>query len=344
MGAVMDRRAFLRGGAAALVASPWVLRAAPPLTPVTVHVDAATTIRQLPLIMAHHLGFFREAGLDVQLALAPFEASALDELARWPATLFAGTFERTLYLHALGEQHRAFAVMASSPQMVLGTSRLHSVAGVQVADLRGARIGVEALGSLSHRLARWVLLRHGVAAHEVSFVPMASATQAMAALNSGAVSALCCRDPVATLLDTSGMLRVLADTRSPRDTQAIFGGAVAFNCLSAPVAYLAAQPQIAQQLTDALAKSLAWLRNATPNDWVRHAPDSIMNPNRALFIEMVERTRGAWARDLSMPPQAPERVWGAMQQLDLPVRLDGVRPESTYTNRFAARTPPVARV
>lgn len=332
-----SRRGWLLGAASCTLAPALAVRAQPAATPVEIHVQGLDRLSHLPLVLAERLGFFQEAGLRVTLTPVPAGLRTLEALAQWPAVVFAGSFERALYMHAIGRPHQAFVLMSRSPQMVLGTSAIHMPAGQGVADLVGAQIGIQGSGTVSERVAQWVLMRAGLKPTDVQFVELREATQAMAALNSGTVEALCYGDPAVTRLELAGVLRVLADTRTLRGTEQLFGGPVACACLSASQAFIEAQPQVVQGLASAVVRSLVWLRTAGPSDLMRHVPEAYMHGDRSLFLEIFLRSRESLAVDGLMPEAAPLNVMKALDRLRLPIDWQGVQPGNTYTNRFAMR-------
>lgn len=330
------RRSWLLAAASA-VAAPAVSSRTLKMEPVEIHVQSSDQLRQLPVMLAKYLGHFEAEGIEVSLTPTPAHALSLADLAQLPSVLFAGSFERVLYLHALGNPHRAFALLSRGPQMVFGVSALHHQAGMRVADLAGATVGVRHAGSLSERVARWELMRGGLRSEDVRFVELPDHSQAMAALNSGDVDALCYGDPIATHLEMTGVLRVLSDTRTLRDTQRVFGGPMACTCLSAPAAYVDTHPEVVQRLTHAVVRTLMWLRTAGPSDLMRRVPEHLMHGHKALFLESFMRSRETFAADGTIEDTAPMNVMRALHRLRMPLDWARVQVDTTYTNRFAQR-------
>lgn len=333
-----NRRDWMMGSAAMTLAPALWSRAQTREAPIVIRIQAGDQIRQLPVALAYHMGYFRDEGLDVSLAPMPAGIRTLEEVARVPAVIFAGSFERTLYLHAQGHRHTAFALVSRAPQMVLGTSALHMPAGMQVSDLFGAQIGVRSHGSLSQRVAQWVIMRSGLQPTDVQFIELPDPKQAMAALNSRKVDALCYGDPIATQLELTGMLRILTDTRTMRDTETVFGGPVACTCLSAPTAFIDANQPLIQSLTNAVVRAMRWLRTAGPSDLMRHVPEPLMHGDRKVFLEAFFRSRESLSTDGFMADGAASNVLSALDRLRLPMDWQQVHLAGTYTNRFVTRS------
>jgi NitT/TauT family transport system substrate-binding protein len=244
--------------------------------------QALHQIKQLPLVLAYRLGYFAAEGLDVTIQPLPGHVRTLSEAADHPADVFAGSFERTLYLNAKGRNEQAFVQVSRSPQVVLGTSVRAMPITAGLKDLHGATVGVQASGSLSHRIAQLILMRGGLQPSDVHFVELPSVAQALQAFHDGRIEALCYSDPAITRLEREGLLRVIADTRTLRDSDHIFGGPVVCTCLSASQAYIARNPEVVQGLTNGVVRALKWLQTAGPSDLVRHIPETYMNGDRAL--------------------------------------------------------------
>lgn len=333
----MQRRHVLAGLGSVWAWGPAGLAAPAHLRPVTVVAQALDQIKQLPLVLAQRLGFFAAEGLDVNLQSVPASVRTLDALADLPAQVFAGTFERTLYLQARGRSQQAFVLVSRSPQVVLGTSTRLLPPDADLADLAGSSIGVYASGSMGHRVAQWVLLRAGLRASDVHFVEIPDPQEALEAFERGAIDAVSYTDPLITRLEQRGVIRVVSDTRSLRDCDQVFGGPVACTCLSASPSFIEREPELVQGLTNAVVRALKWLHTAGPSDLVRFTPDALMQGERAVFLSAFSRSRETLAADGTFAAQAPRNVMRALERLRLPIALEGVDPEAVYTNRFAQR-------
>lgn len=334
----MQRRDLLWAGVAGLCGGSAGAWAAPArLRPVTLVAQALDQMKQLPLVLAWRLGYFAAEGLEVSLQVVPPTVRTLEALANVQALVFAGTFERTLYLNARGLPHQAFALISRSPQVVLGTSTRHLPANAGLADLAGCNVGVYASGSLSHRVAQLVLLRAGMRPSDVHFVEMPTAQGAWAALEQGDIDAVSYTDPLITRLEQRGVIRVIADTRTLRESDHVFGGPVACTCLSAPLSFIEREPEVVQGLTNGVVRALKWLHTAAPADLVRYIPQALMQGDRAVFLSAFNRSLETFAVDGTFAEQAPRNVLRALERLRLPVALGGVNLETVYTNRFAQR-------
>lgn len=333
----MKRRSVLVGGLMGACASQvWAAPAS--LRPVTVVVQGLHRVGMLPLLLAHKLGFFQAEGLDVQFQAVPSHVRSLTELAALPAAVFAGTFERTLYLNAHGQAQQAFALLSRSPQIVLGLPARQYPSAASLRDMVGGRVGIDASGSMGHRMAQLMLLRAGLKITDVQFVEEPDPDLALIAFLRGELDALSHTDPLISRLERMGSLRVMVDTRSLKVCDELFGGPMACTCLSAARDWLDRSSDVAQGLSHAVVRALKWLQTAGPSDLVRHLPEASTGGDVGLFLAGFVRSRETLSIDGLFPQYSARNVVRVMHRLQLPLDLGVIEPDATWTNRFVARS------
>jgi NitT/TauT family transport system substrate-binding protein len=196
-------------------------------------------------------------------------------------------------------------------------------------------VGVVALGSASHRVARLALTRARLDSRDVEFVALPSPRGAVSAVRSGRVDAICYTDPVITELEQGGDLRVLVDTRTVRGNAELFGGPLPTACLSAPVTWVAQNPRAAQAMASAVVRGLKWLQTAGPSDIIKAVPEHHFKGDRARYLAAFSRAREAWTPVGLMPAQGPANVVRMLSEfMDTP-SLQGLDLSRTFTNEFA---------
>lgn len=322
-----------------LAAGPLGAQTRPPAQRVRVvlAVDSKSSLCYLPLTIAERLGFFSVEGLDVQMRELPSTAQAAQAVLVNEAQVLCGPFSSTLYLQARGQWLKSFVLQGRTPHMVFGVSQRSLKHYQSARDLRGKKIGVMAMGSASHRVARMVLQRAGIADGEVQFLALEEPQAAVAAVRSGQIDAICHSDLAITELEQGGDLRVVADLRTLRGSNELFGGPWASGCLSAPVAFVGANAALIQALTNGMVHALKWLQTAGPSDLIKAVPETYFQGDRALYLAAFLRAREAWSPDGLMPDQSPmtvARVLGASSESGSLARLEVAQ---TFTNEFARR-------
>ena len=243
--------------AAALLASAAAVRGSlaqirPDEGRVAIAVGARSTVSYLPLTIAAQLGYFRAEGLDVTLIDLPDEAGALQALGAGAADVASCTYEHTIRLQARGPALQSFVLQGRTPQIAVGIST-RTMSGYRgVADLRGRRIGVSASESATQSVLGILLRRGGLTPADVSLVSVGMGAGALNALRSGQIDAISNVEPVMTMLEHRGDVRILADTRSLAGAQDILGGPMPAGCLCASTEYVQKHPATCQALAHAI--------------------------------------------------------------------------------------------
>ena len=85
-------------------------------------------------------------------------------------------------------------------------------------------IGVTAPGSSTHFMVQHLMVKNGLARDDAAFIGVGASASAVAAVKRGEIDAILNVDPVINLLESEKAIKVVADTRTPEGTQAVFGG------------------------------------------------------------------------------------------------------------------------
>ena len=336
----ISRRAFTSAvafGAAALAVP--ALRAQARLEKARLHMglDGRAGFHCLPLTVAEQLGYFRAEGLDQEITDVGGSGRKLQSLAGAGFDVISGPFEDTLELQARGLPTQAFVLQGRAPQVAVGVS-LRALPGFrEVVDLKGRRIGVSAPGSSTSLVANAVLARGGLHPAEVSFVGVGQAYGALAALRSGQVEALSNTDPVMTMLEQRGEIRIISDTRTLKGTQEVFGGPMPAGCLYAPLEFVQKHPATCQALANAIVHALKWLQTAGPRDIIRTVPEPYFQGDRALYLAAFSKVRESISPDGLMPDEGTRTAARALVAQDAALRADRLDLARAFTNEFARR-------
>lgn len=340
---LLTRRAFAAlsaMSASAAVLAPAVLRAqgsAASLGQVTVAVGGQGVLYHLPLALADQLGYFRAEGLDVVVRDFAAGAQALQAVQEGQADVCVSAYEHTLRQQVRGQAFRSVVVLGRAPQLALGVS-MRALPGYRsLTDLAGRRIGVSSPGSSTHLAARLVLARAGLAPGDVSFVGVGTGTAAMNALRSGQVHALCHADPMMTLLEQKADTRIVADMRSLKAAQEMFGGAMPASCLCAPQAFVQKQAAQAQALANGIVHALKWLQTAGPADLVKAVPANFLLGDRGLYLAAFGRVRETYSPHGLMPDDGPATAQRVLARAHPEVADFKMDLSRTYTNDFARK-------
>src|SRR5690242_20466222 len=135
---------LIRLAAALALAAPLPSRAAgkPEHPHVALAVGGRSLFYYLPLTLADRLGYFKDEGLDVEIADFPGGAKALQALVGGSADVVSGAYEHVIDMHAKGIEVQEFVVQDRYNGIVVGLSKEKARTYKSPKDLRGLKIGV----------------------------------------------------------------------------------------------------------------------------------------------------------------------------------------------------------
>lgn len=335
-----DRRDFLAATAAGgvLLAAPAALRAqALERKSLTIAVGGKNLLYYLPLTIAEQLKYFEAEGLDVKIVDFAGGARALQAVVGGSAEVVSGAFEHTLNMQAKGQPMRAFVLQGRAPQIVLAVSTKTMAGYKSMADLKGKKIGVTAPGSSTHIMTNFVLAKAGLKPTDVSIVGVGASQGAVAAMRAGQIDAISNLDPVITILQRSGDIRIVSDTREVAEADKVFGGPMPAACLYAPQPFLDRNPNVAQALTNAIVRANKWIQQAGPSDIIKVVPEGFLLGDRAIYIDAFLKAKGALSPDGLFPEAGSATALRALASVDEAMQKAKLDLKANYTNDFARK-------
>jgi NitT/TauT family transport system substrate-binding protein len=333
----MQRRPFIVA-AAAVLAAPAVLRAQSLEKPkLSLGVGGKNLLYYLPLTVAEQLGYFKEEGLELTINDFAGGSQSLRALVGGSVDVVSGAFEHTVNMQAKGQRLKAFVLQGRAPQIVLGINPKTMPNYKSVTDLKGKKIGVTAPGSSTNVMANFVLARAGLKPSDVSFVGVGASSGAVAAMRAGQIDAISNLDPVITLLQRSGDLKIVADTRVVAEADKIFGGPMPAGCLYAKEEFVAKNPATAQALANAIVRADKWIRAAGAADIIKVVPEAYLLGDRAVYIDAFLAAKGALSPDGMIPDKGPQTAFNALASIDAEIAKAKLDLGAVYTNDFVKK-------
>jgi NitT/TauT family transport system substrate-binding protein len=304
---------------------------------VTIAVGGKNLLYYLPLSIAEQLRYFQDEGLEVEIVDFAGGARALQAVVGGSADVVSGAFEHTLNMQAKGQPMRAFVLQGRAPQIVLAVSTKTMPNYKSLADLKGRKIGVTAPGSSTNIMANFVLAKAGIKPADVSYVGVGASQGAVAALRAGQIDAISNLDPVMTILQRGGDIRIVSDTRDVAESDRVFGGPMPAACLYAPVAFIEKNPGVTQALTNAIVRANKWIQQAGPGDIIKVVPESYLLGDRAVYIDAFLKARGALSPDGMIPEAGSATALRALASIDEAMGKAKLDLKANYTNEFVKR-------
>jgi NitT/TauT family transport system substrate-binding protein len=156
----------------------------------------------------------------------------------------------------------------------------------------------------------------------------------VAAMEQGTVDAAVMLDPTPTLLAGKAELKVLSDTRTAKDTLAVFGGEYPGGALYTRSEWIAAHPKETQALAGALVATLKWIHSHSAEEVMAKMPADLVGPNKEFYLAALKNTIPMYSQTGAMDPKGAEAVLAVFSQSSPDVANAKIDLSKTYTNKF----------
>jgi NitT/TauT family transport system substrate-binding protein len=312
---------------------------APPEKPrLTIAVGGKASLYYLPLTIAERLGYFKEEGLEVEIADFAGGAKSLQAMMGGSADVVSGGFDHVFVMRARGQNLQAFVLQGATPAISLGVSKALAERYRSPKDLKGLKIGVTAPGSSTHAFINHLLAGAGVVLDEVSIIGVGSGPSAVASMQAGHLDALANIEPAITLLERSGTIKVVVETISVAGATKVFGSPLPAGSLYTREEFIRANPKTTQALTNAMVRALLWLKRATPDEVARTVPPEYLLGDKNLYLDAFRRNRESYSQDGLFPESGAEALRNVLVAFEPAVRdARTLNASGAYTNEFSRK-------
>ena len=234
--------------------------------------DARDRRRLVPVLSADHARASSSASTRRPASMSRWSTSraarkSLKAVIGGSADVVSGYFDHCVNLAAKGQHLQSFVVYDRYPGFALVVSPKHAAEIKSIKDLANKKIGVSAPGSSTDFFLKYILKKNGVDPNSVGVIGVGLGATAVAAMEQGQVEAAIMLDPAVTILQGKDKdLKILSDTRSQKDTLAVFGGEYPGGALYTKAEWIAAHPKEVQAMTNAIVSTLKWIHSHTPEE------------------------------------------------------------------------------
>lgn len=303
--------------------------------PVKVAVGGASCLCYLPTVLAEQLGFYDQAGLDVELINFKGGSVALTAVLSGSADIVSGYYDHTVNLAAKNKAMKSIVVYDRFPGLVLVVSPKQTAAIKSVRDLAGKKVGVSAPGSSTDFFLKYLLRKNEVDPNRAAVVGVGLTDTAVAAMEQGQVDAAVMLDPAVTYLQNKYPdLKILSDTRSQADTQAVFGGDYPGGSLYSTVDWVEKHPKQSAALAEAIVRTLRWIHSHSPEEIMAKMPREFVGEDKALYLSALKNTIPMYSKTGLMDPKGAQAVLEVFSQSSPDVAKANIDVSKTYTNEF----------
>ncbi|MDB5447256.1 MAG: hypothetical protein JWQ97_2573 [Phenylobacterium sp.] len=316
------------GGLAAAQAEPRIVLA----------VDGVAETRNLPVLLAQQLGYFKDEGLTVTLVDSPASPSPAELMKDGRADGAVAFYHHTFMSQA--DDHlvtQDVATLAVTPALKLMVAARLRDRVKSPADLKGLRIYTGGGNSGKTTATNWLATRAGFGPS--GYIPLApvSRTEMAQALRDGQADAIMAHEPDAAFYAQSGAAFVLADLASPEGTRSALGALYPSTSLYMPKAYVQAHPEAVQHLVKACLRALDFINSHDAAAIAAVLPAKTGGKDRAAFLAVLAEDKKMFATDGRMPVEGARAELQAMTALTPKYRV--VDFPATYTDAFVRPTP-----
>jgi sulfonate transport system substrate-binding protein len=301
---------------------------------VTLAIGGASCLCYLPTMLAHQLGEFKKAGVDVDVVQFKGGSESLKAVLGGSADVVSGYFDHCVELAPKGQNLQSFVVYDRFPGFALVVSPKHTSEIKSVKDLANKKVGVSAPGSSTDFFLKYMLHKNGVDPNSVGVIGVGLGATAIAAMEQGQIDAAIMLDPAVTVLAGKYKdLRVLSDTRSQKDTLAVFGGEYPGGALYTRADWIASHQKEAQAMTNAILATLKWIHSHSAEEITAKMPPEFTK-NKALYIAALKNTMPMYSQNGMMDPKGAEAVLAVFAQSSPAIAKAHIDLSKTYTNKF----------
>ena len=321
--------------AAALLALTLTSSLATAESRITIAVGGGGCLCYLPTVLARQLGEFDKAGVAVDLVDLKGGSDALKAMLGGSADVVSGYFDHCVNLAAKKQELQAFVVYDRYPGLVLVVSPQHVNEINSIKDLAGKKVGVTAPGSSTDFYLKYLLKKNGLDPTSASVIGVGLNATAVAAMEQGQVDAAVMADPAVTVLQAGHSdLRILADTRTQKDTLSTFGGEYPGGSLYSTAAWVVSHEKEVQALTNAIVSTLAWIHSHTPEEIMAKMPEEIVGKDKALYLAALKNTMPMYSETGRMDPKGADAVLAMFSVGSPEVAKANIDVSKTFTNKY----------
>jgi sulfonate transport system substrate-binding protein len=301
---------------------------------VHIAVGGKTALYYLPLTLTERLGFFKDEGLNVRISDFPGGTRSLEAVVGGSADVVSGAYEHTINMQARRQNFQAFVLSGAAPQISVGIAGSLAARYHSPKDLKGLKVGVSAPGSSTNMVINYLLAQGGLKPTDVAIIGVGQGATVIAALEQGRVDVLSQTDPVMTILEKEGKIKLIAETRTPQGTEKLFGGPMPAASLYAPVEFVRKNPNTVQALTNATVRALLWMQEAAPQQILAAVPEEYLLGNKAMYLFAFNNVRPAYSKDGYFSEAGARTTLKALASFNPAVKPENIDLAETYTNEF----------
>jgi len=305
---------------------------------VGIAVGGKAAFYYLPLTIAERLGYFKDEGLEVEISDFEGGSKALQAVVGGSADVVSGAWENTIDQQPKGLQLQGFVLQGRYPMICLALAKAKAASYKSPKDLKGMKIGVSAPGSSTNRMVLRMLSQDGLKGDDVSIIGVGTGPGVIAAMTSGQIDAVSNLDPMIAKLEKMGAVVLIADTRTAKGTEEVFGSAdMPAGALYAPISFIQKNPNTVQALTNAMVRALLWIQKATPEDIVKTVPPEYLLGDKDVYIASFVKLKDAYSPDGMFTEAGAQNTLKYLAAFNPAIKPADIKLAPTFDNSYAQK-------
>ncbi len=265
--------------------------------PFTVGVGGQAQLAYLPVTLADKLGYYRDAGLSVEIDNFQGGTKSVEALVGGSIDAMAGAYDNAVILQAKGMYLTTVFTFVERYGYVFGMVPARAAQYHAPQDLKGLKIGVTAPGSSTESLVRILVAKGGLAFDDIASIGVGTGQSAVVALLSGRIDAVVTGDPEISRMTMDHSFTALVDTRTREGMEYIYGGEAAGAGSLMMESFIKAHPDLVLAYVTAIYRAHQWLTHATPESVAAEVPESLMGGDPVLYKASLAANRDSFTAD-----------------------------------------------
>jgi NitT/TauT family transport system substrate-binding protein len=309
-------------------------RAADPPMPLNI-IMAGNSLNNFPALLARRQGFYKKAGLDVQIVNVNGGALAITAVMNGNADLLNAVYDHTIDMQAKKKPMQAIFQLARVPGAALAVSPRFATKVTSVKDLAGLTVGASAPGASSDFLVKFLLVKAGVDVTKVPVVGVGIGPSSVAALEQGTVAAAVIYDPaISEMMARHPDMRILSDNRDPAVARTVFGGDYPGTAAYGMTSWIATHPEQCRRYATAMVLTLNWLQTHTAEEIMAQAREDYPGFDPVVFLDAIRHTMPGWTGSGAIDPKGAAAALEVLRQFLPEVAKATIDLDATYNNSF----------
>ncbi|WP_328447214.1 ABC transporter substrate-binding protein [Streptomyces sp. NBC_00386] len=304
---------------------------------VKIMVGGLDKVIYLPAMLTQRLGYFEDAGLNVELLSEPAGVQAETALVSGQVQGAVGFYDHTLDLQTKGKAVESVVQFSHAPGEVEIVSAKRAGDITSPKDFKGRKLGVTGLGSSTDFLTKYLAVKNGVQVSEFTPVAVGAGPTFVSALQKGAIDGGMTTDPTVATVMEKKLGKVLIDMRTPEGSQKALGGPYPSSSLYMQTDWVNGHKETVQKLANAFVKTLRWMAGHSASEIAAKMPADYSQGNQTLYAGAIESTLPMFTEDGVMPENGPETVEKVLKAFNPNIRNADVDLSKTYTTEFVKK-------